>query len=248
MNIVNKAPRNWSDEQLLAWAHGEGVKGDQIGDQELAEEVYKRLALEGDVDIKTAQQALLEIERQKKQADEDLLKDSKPKTEPAPEPAPKAPSEAQTKTAPKAKPAPQESTTLRLIKDNLEEYVKNMTPGVAHHENQGMQQQVKLFRTLQTILRTKGQEFNQIYGWALAFIHQHRDGAFSEYYAFRYFDKLNISSIDRRRFERILSMMLTTSDPSLRSKSIKQVDFNAALADFNDSEMYQRVTSFYQGV
>tara|TARA_B100000929_G_scaffold275393_1_gene249276 strand:+ start:5388 stop:6119 length:732 start_codon:yes stop_codon:yes gene_type:complete len=239
---VNKQPKNWSDEELVAWAIGDITPGKDITEEALAEEAFKRMGQEaGSVDeAKEALRAAVEEPATEEVAEEP--KAAEPVPEPTPEPKPEP---AAVKEAPK--PA-SDNPSMRIVEENLEDYVARMKPGKAHTGNEGPVAQVKLYRTIQTVLRMEGSAFIQAYGYLLKVVNDHRKDVFDERYLFRYFDALALTSPERRNFERILNLLVTTCEPKLRSKSIKQVDLDATMEGFRNPEMHQRVVEFYNGV
>lgn len=139
----------------------------------------------------------------------------------------------------------QSNPTAKIVFDHLDNYIETMKPGIAHHGNEGASQQVRLFRTIQTILRQKGSDFNAMFGQLLSLIHEHRQDVFNERYLFRYFDQLSLTSRERRNFERLLSLFIDTCDPKLRNKVSERVDISAVMEGYGDNEAQQRVMSFY---
>lgn len=127
----------------------------------------------------------------------------------------------------------------------MKEYVDRMRPGVAHGESEGAMLQVKLYRTIQSVLRQKGAAFNKLYGELLSVVNANRNGCFNERYLFRYFTTVNLPAPERKNFERILNLIITTCDPATRTVASKQVDIDATMEGFKDSEMHQRVIAFY---
>lgn len=131
---------------------------------------------------------------------------------------------------------------------SLNDYCKNMMPGVSHVDGGGAVQQVKFFRVVQVVLRKKGSEFNKEFTQLLAFVHAHKDTLFNERYAYRFFESIKISLGERKNFERILNLLITVCDPTLRSRTLTQVDVDGTMIGFKDNEMHQRVLGFFSGV
>lgn len=242
---INKQPKNWSDEDLVAWATGDIAPGKDITEEALAEEAFKRMGKEegGVEEAKEALRAAVE-EPAVEEAPVKEEEVSEPQPEPTPEPKVE-PAPAPTKEAPKKV---SDNPSMRIVEENLEDYVARMKPGKAHTGNEGPVAQVKLYRTIQTVLRMEGSAFIQAYGYLLKVVNDHRKDVFDERYLFRYFDGLTLTSPERRNFERILNLLVTTCEPKLRSKAIKQVDLDATMEGFRNPEMHQRVVEFYNGV
>jgi hypothetical protein len=249
MPATNKAPNTWTDADFLAWATDKLQVQSPLTDEQVAQQVFQTKQIkEGSVQEAKA-----------------LIKTDASSTKEAVEKTPSTPPQATEKTDPtpsgNAKPAAaqkrsqpaqvskqhlaQSSSTAKIVIDNLDQYVKAMAPGVAHHNNEGASQQTRLFRTIQTILRQDGSDFHALFNTLLNTVNEHRQGVFHERYAFRYFDQLNLTNRERRNFERMLSLMLDTADPKLRTKAAQRVDIGEVMEGFGDNEAQQRVVSFY---
>ena len=130
---------------------------------------------------------------------------------------------------------------------NLDEYKQEMMPGKAHSTDEGAALQTKLYRTILSILRMKGSNFTRMWSELLDFVHQNRDTLFNEKYVHRYFQNLSMQNGERKNFERILNLLIATSDPATRSRASEQVDIDATMEGFNDPDMHQRVSEYYSG-
>jgi len=243
---INKLPKNWADDDLVGWAQGSVTPGNDVSVEALVEEANKRMGteLESADDVKAAILKAAEPEDAGVTTAEEAPVAEEPAAQPEAEPTP-AP-------APAPKETPKESTatgaTQQMIENNLNEYIEKMKPGRAHTGNEGPTTQLKLYRTIQTVLRQQGSEFTRSFNELLKTVHEHRDGVFHERYLFRYFDAIALTGSERRNFERMLNLLLTTCNPATRSKTVKQVDLDATMEGFKNSEMHQRVIGFYTNV
>jgi len=135
-----------------------------------------------------------------------------------------------------------------IVEENLTEYVNKMTPGYSHAQGEGARLQSKLWQTIQTVLRTDGPQFTKLFSLLLKTVYKNRDTVFNEYNIYRYFETVNIPGNERRNFERIINLLLVTNNPALRAESLKQVDLDATLQGFNNTEIHQKVVGFYQNI
>lgn len=238
---INKQPHNWSDEDLQGWANGDVELGSSVSEEKVAEEVFKRANVEEAGGVEEAK-ALLVTEQVTEEEAEPVEQEEPVEEVKAPEPEPTP--------APTPKPTPvtQEDEGIEIVEDQIQEYIDRMYPGNAHRGNEGAMLQVKLYRTIQTVLRMEGRRFITAYSLLLKMVNENRDGVFNERYVFRYFDALNITNPERRNFERILNLLLVTCDPKTRAKATRQVDIELTMEGFRNPEMYQRITEFYNGV
>jgi hypothetical protein len=254
--LLNLAPIDWTDEQLLNWAQGELTPGVEATERTLADETFKRFGEPfGTIN----------------EAKELLKSDSMPSTTPTepepvveaqpvpvvvepvkPEPPPATPALPVTPTTPApatpGKATEKLSATQILIEENLLEYLEKMAPGRSHNGNAGELLQLKFYRTIQTILRLEGSEFTKTFSKLLLLINEHRQGVFHERYVFRYFDGINLTNPERRNFERIVNLIITTCNPKTRKQTMRQVDIDATMQGFKNGAMHQRVMEFYTGL
>lgn len=140
------------------------------------------------------------------------------------------------------------SATFLHIEERLNDYIEKMQPGKGHPENVGPTLQEGLYRTILTILRIETEEFNTLFSYLLSVVNANRSTVFHEKYAMRYHNKLKLSNQERKCFERIMNLLLTTCNPSTRAQFKKQVDIPATMATFKDQKMSQRVLAFYEGL
>lgn len=251
-NTINKLPRNWTDEQLLKWAIDEVVAGGKTTDEEVAKEICKRLEIEF-TDVEAAKEALTtqsvnedsevdvvditdEVLNMRPEQSEEPVQEEVTQikvTEDKPAPVVKAPLAKLTGSA-----------VLEGIKDNLDNYLVTMKPGVAHAGNIGMITQTGLYRTIRTIMRLEQKEFHLAFSSLLEVVNAHRKEHFNERYAYRYFDTLKLSNKDRTIFENLMNLLMTTCDPTMRSKALNQVDLVKTTEGLDEAEA-QKVKGFY---
>ncbi len=249
---INKPASQWREEELHGWARGDIESGRAANEKQLATILAKKLELEVGDDIAAFKEAAVEkidgIEETAQEVPEEEAAPVEEKEESEVKEEPKAAPQPQ-QTAAKQEPqfpGGQKSTTLMIIEDNLAKYVAKMRPGVAHQGNDGPATQVMLYRTIQTILRQKGTDFNFAFGEFLKVVHKHRKDVFNERYIFRYMDRLTLTPAERRNFERFVSLAMTVCDPATRSHTLKQVDVDATMEGFKDPDAHQRVVAFFQ--
>ena len=249
---INKPASQWREEELHGWARGDIESGRAANEKQLAAILAKKLELEVGDDIAAFKEAAVEkidgIEETAQEVPEEEAAPVEEKEESEVKEEPKAAPQPQ-QTAAKQEPqfpGGQKSTTLMIIEDNLAKYVAKMRPGVAHQGNDGPATQVMLYRTIQTILRQKGTDFNFAFGEFLKVVHKHRKDVFNERYIFRYMDRLTLTPAERRNFERFVSLAMTVCDPATRSHTLKQVDVDATMEGFKDPDAHQRVVAFFQ--
>lgn len=267
---INKTADQWTDEELIAWAKGEIKTGSKVSDSSVGKEATQRFGLE-EGDVATVKEQLAAQATPEEPVEEEggtevaeepqasSVSETGAMEEEASDPETTAPeasvpptaeedarvvNDAQTKPASEA-PAPKLSPSRELFRDQLNRYVDAMSPGQVVGEKEGISNQVLLWRTIQNALNRQGSEFTSCFGEILEAVHRHRKGAFHERYVFRFWDALPLSTPERRNFERLLNLMMLTSDPATRAHTLRQVDMDATLHGFNDSDIHQKVVEFY---
>ena len=136
------------------------------------------------------------------------------------------------------------SVSMGFMQQELGEYVKVMRPGYPVPAEQGIQNQMRLFRCIEGILRQEGAEFFQQLNYLLAVFKENRDGAFSERYLFRFWDNLALSQRDRTLFERLLNLFVITADHTSRADAVKHVDLNKTVQLITSGPAQERVFQF----
>ena len=137
------------------------------------------------------------------------------------------------------------SVSMGFMQQELGEYVKVMRPGYPVPAEQGVQNQMRLFRCIEGILRQEGAEFFQQLNYLLAVFKENRDGAFSERYLFRFWDNLALSQRDRTLFERLLNLFVITADHTSRADAVKHVDLNKTVQLITSGPAQERMFQFY---
>lgn len=261
-NVSNKQPKNWTDEDLVSWATGTLAPGSTVDVNALAAEALRRLGLEGD-DPEIAKTAILDSLNVGLGVEEPTSEEPVVETVPvventvtAVEPPPEVVAPV---TDTIVAPAPVASLagfefrfsspiTQTQVVNTLETYIVEMAPGKPHSGNQGVSNQLGLYNVIKTILRQKGPEFNTNFNELLKVVNKFRNQHFHEKNAFRYWGRLEISDRERQSFENMLSLLLTTSEPSTRAITIKQVDLNEITKKLKDSDVHQKLEGFYKGL
>lgn len=140
-----------------------------------------------------------------------------------------------------------QSATYNHIESKLKEYVSTMMPGRSHSTGEGEAAQLNFFRTIVTILKLEGGEFNTMFTLLLSIVNSNKNTVFSDRYVFRYYNQLKMSNIERKQYERIVTLLLVLCNPAIRPKALKQIDISAVMNVFNDQNIHQRVTSYFSG-
>ena len=128
----------------------------------------------------------------------------------------------------------------------LQDYIDKMAPGKPVSTQDGIAAQMGLWNLIKLMLTRESNEFVLHYGYLLNTIREHRRGVFSERHLYRFFEHLKMSAEDRTNFTRLLNLMVTTCDPSMRQLAMRQVDLRTALSGLRSESQRQRVAAFYE--
>lgn len=275
MKRINKVPEKWTEGELQLWAQDKVQATRGISGGAIAKEAAKRFGLEEglnvaaikervkDMDIPAAESEPQEApesapeETQEQNVGEDVpVEEERPEEPPEATAEPAAIPEVVTREVPEPQPAapvekPQEqgnkSVSRSIFDDQLQRYLKGMRPGSPIGARDGAKLQQVLYRTIQLTLNQEGSDFAGFYGDLLKTVKEHRDGAFHERYAFRFMDHVQLTPVERRNFERLLHLMITTCDPTTRKQALKQVDMTAAISGLSQ-DVQQKLQEYYGGI
>lgn len=132
-----------------------------------------------------------------------------------------------------------------ILQQNLDQYIEAMAPGKPHADEQGPMFQVLLYRTIQNVLAREGKDFTEGMDYLLQRIQENRDGVFNEKYVFRYMENIKLGQIERKTFERLLNLFITTADPATRTVTVKHVDIPTTVKNIPDGRVQQRLYEYY---
>lgn len=132
----------------------------------------------------------------------------------------------------------------KIAYQNLVDYSVNMAARKSLTVEDGVRQQVQLFRTLNNIINNLEADFNTVYASVLQLFNEHKDGAFHECRVFRFFDVMPLTKEERASFQRLLNLLKLTADPKGRKLALKQVSLSTTL-EFIAEKGKQKVVAFY---
>ena len=128
---------------------------------------------------------------------------------------------------------------------NIIDYMGKMAPKVPVNKDDGSRNQVRLFKSLTTIINTLDTDFNLVFGSALKLFHENADGVFHETHVFRFMEHITLSDIERTAFQRILNLMKLTADPKGRAIAINQINMNATTEFCISEQGKQNLIKFF---
>lgn len=138
------------------------------------------------------------------------------------------------------------SDSVKVVLSTLEEYVTKMRPGHMVGERDGAVQQQRLYRTLKTAMALPDvKDFRAAMDAIMETIAQHRNGCFGEYHVYRFVENVQLSSDDRKEFERLMHLLITLAPAGDRAAILNaQLDLNVILVNVKQEEVKQRFLAY----
>lgn len=138
-----------------------------------------------------------------------------------------------------------------VVKERIENYIKQMSPGVPRTEATSAPFAAQLYQDLQTIMGIKDPtEFNRILFWLLDKIFEHRTGCFGDMYLRRGFDLMSLKGAARptdlrAEYDALLSLLTTVGHQRDRRRALANIDLTRALKLIRDPAKQQRMSAFF---
>lgn len=150
---------------------------------------------------------------------------------------------------PQPKPEPKlavsQDDRVATVQKALDEYVANMSGNVPVTEDDVRTNQIRLKNTINAILSSNDEIFDEVFTEAVKRIRANRTDAFRDVLVYRGFANMRIRQEERKRFEMLLQLLLACSD----SKNIKsigdKVDLSVVLRYVKNDEQANRLQSFF---
>ena len=117
-----------------------------------------------------------------------------------------------------------DKTLLDTFTGRLESYCDAMKPGKPINGVNGALQQKALFKLIDQILNLPGPLFTAAWTNFLTTVKQHRQGAFSEKYVFRFFEHTKLETAVVLNYRNLIHLAIHTADPQGRRQMLKMID------------------------
>jgi hypothetical protein len=137
-------------------------------------------------------------------------------------------------------------TPVYKVQLDLNNYAEAMDPKKPIVPEDGGKWQHSLFQLIKSVLNAKDQEeFNREWNTILIFMNEHREGAFSENFVFRFPEHWTGSPNEFATFRRLLFTMLQTSNPQTRKQAIKEINLALTCEGLTEAQRV-KVLNFYE--
>ena len=141
-------------------------------------------------------------------------------------------------------PAESEDPTVAYVKETVDIYIKQMSPGVAVDDGIVRRNQIALLNIFNVTLRNAG-TFDQNVKFLLKTFRDGRGGVFSDAYAFRGFNALRLSTAQYKRFESLFTLFLAAADAPSPKQVSKHIDLNIVSRYLNGDDERDLIFSFF---
>ena len=132
----------------------------------------------------------------------------------------------------------------KLILAKLSDYQIVMQAGKQVPDATLNNNQVVLYRVVQSLINGDSAQFEAIFPKVLAFIAKDEKGAFHERRIYRGMDNLSLPEKDRLAFPRIFHLIKLIAVPSTRGIALKQVDVKRSLEYGVTGQGFQNIANF----
>jgi hypothetical protein len=138
------------------------------------------------------------------------------------------------------------SKTEKTLIRSLEAYITAMAPGKPNDGDSGARHQYGLWQTIRSIAQSSPDEdFKRLWGILLAFVEEHKEGAFADRYLFRFAESWRHDKSELDGFQRVLQLIKLTSNPAERAKGLRQVDLTRTLESGFTEQARSRIVQYY---
>lgn len=220
---ANRAPADWSNEELEAWVHNEIKPVGKANAGKLAHEVVNRFELSASPNDINKVRAEFDHKFAQETEDDESTEQATP--EPAKPTAPKVAEPVGALTA----------MNVSFIDTTLENYVRAVSPNAQVGEEEGGKAQRSLESLFQYVLRLEGKALKDGLNRVNAFINKHRDGVFSPSNAYRFVHHLKGNPKHQVQHVNMIELFLMTGDANQARR--QQVDMRHMLKDLPNAKI-----------
>ncbi len=141
---------------------------------------------------------------------------------------------------------PQYRPLIERLDEQFGLYRTAMAPGRPIGEHDGAMWQLRLWRLIDSVLRTSGPAFPIVFSHLLGLFHQEANGGVLDMrLRFRFLGALALGKTDGGNFQAIFAALLTVANPQDRALRLKQVDINRVFKNYPDRAAVDRIVDFF---
>lgn len=138
-------------------------------------------------------------------------------------------------------------TDYDLLVEQFNRYCGKMARGRPVGEAEGRNQQIALWRMMESVFRKEGDAFTVLFTLLLSLLERERrrPGVLEERMRYRYFGSLTLGEDEARSFESILNTLLMVSNPQDRALKLKMVDMTKVFSRYADKAAVARIVDYF---
>jgi hypothetical protein len=141
---------------------------------------------------------------------------------------------------------PQYRPLVERLDEQFGLYRTAMAPGRPIGEHDGAMWQLRLWRLIDSVLRTSGPAFPIVFSHLLGLFHQEANGGVLDMrLRFRFLGALALGKTEGGNFQAIFAALLTVANPQDRALRLKQVDINRVFKNYPDRAAVDRIVDFF---
>ncbi len=141
---------------------------------------------------------------------------------------------------------PQYRPLIERLDEQFGLYRDAMASGRPIGERDGAMWQLRLWRLIDSVLKTSGPAFPIVFSHLLGLMANEINGGVMDMrLRFRFLGSLALGSTEGSNFQAILSALLTVANPRDRALRLKQVDINRVFKNYPDRAAVDRVVDFF---
>lgn len=132
----------------------------------------------------------------------------------------------------------------KLVISYFQAYIDAMAPGKILDAKKGATNQQSLWRGILTAINNEA-DFDKCFSLMIAFVREHRKGAFADTHAFRFTEQMSIGVEQIKAFQTVVSIFQIAAGLKDKKDIRKQVDLNKAMTAVFTEAARQRVINFF---
>lgn len=133
---------------------------------------------------------------------------------------------------------------IATILSQLEDYNREMSPGLPISSEDGARWQKRLYTIIIDTLRLPDEAFIRTWDALLVFAHRKRGESFRSPLPFRFPEHVALTRREYKNFQRLVHLITLTSNPSTRIASLKQVSIDSTVKELTGAQA-DKIRAFY---
>jgi hypothetical protein len=141
---------------------------------------------------------------------------------------------------------PKLTTPGKLVLQNIQDYMRSMSPDRPLADVDGARMQVRLYRQLMVLLNTLDEDFDVAMNTVLKMLLLGKNDVFHETNAFRFTEQMQLGADERKTFINVMHFLKAMADPKSRALAAKQISINKVWGPSVTEAGRTRVLGYFQ--